>query len=173
MTTTSDFTRISKIGKGSYGVVYKAKIDDKLFAVKRNLADDTIDFVGCIRELDILLRLNHPNIVILEKIIYDICPHIQRVSSGSGKYTQGLEQTLLSTGDFDNLIFMEASHTVQMSQDRYLGAWRSVNDIQAQAGPQKFEQILQEISSVIKDIEYVEVPYKTRAWTVQKKSNEI
>jgi serine/threonine protein kinase len=71
MTTTSDFTRISKIGKGSYGVVYKAKIDDKLFAVKRNLADDTIDFVGCIRELDILLRLNHPNIVILEKIIYD------------------------------------------------------------------------------------------------------
>ena len=71
MTTTSDFTRISKLGKGSYGVVYKAKIDDKIYAVKRNLADDTIDFVGCIRELDILLRLNHPNIVILEKIIYD------------------------------------------------------------------------------------------------------
>lgn len=71
MATNSDFTRISKIGKGSYGVVYKAKIDDKLYAVKRNLADSTVDFVGCIRELDILLRLNHPNIVILEKIIYD------------------------------------------------------------------------------------------------------
>lgn len=71
MTTNSDFTRISKIGKGSYGVVYKAKIDDKLYAVKRNLADNTVDFVGCIRELDILLRLNHPNIVTLEKIIYD------------------------------------------------------------------------------------------------------
>jgi serine/threonine protein kinase len=71
MTTNSDFTRISKIGKGSYGVVYKAKIDDKLYAVKRNLADSSVDFVGCIRELDILLRLNHPNIVTLEKIIYD------------------------------------------------------------------------------------------------------
>lgn len=71
MTTNSDFTRISKIGKGSYGVVYKAKIDDKIYAVKRNLADIDVDFVGCIRELDILLRLNHPNIVILEKIIYD------------------------------------------------------------------------------------------------------
>jgi serine/threonine protein kinase len=71
MTTTSDFIRISKLGKGSYGVVYKAKIDDKVYAVKRNLTDDTIDFVGCIRELDILLRLNHPNIVKLEKIIYD------------------------------------------------------------------------------------------------------
>jgi serine/threonine protein kinase len=70
-TTTSDFTRLSRIGKGSYGVVYKAKIDDKIYAVKRNLTDDTTDFVGCIRELDILLRLNHPNIVILEKIIYD------------------------------------------------------------------------------------------------------
>ena len=71
MATTSDFTRMSRIGKGSYGVVYKAKIDDKIYAVKRNLTDDTTDFVGCIRELDILLRLNHPNIVILEKIVYD------------------------------------------------------------------------------------------------------
>lgn len=71
MTTTSDFARLSKIGKGAYGVVYKAKIDDKLYAVKRNLADETVNFVGCIRELDILLRLNHPNIVTLEKIIYD------------------------------------------------------------------------------------------------------
>ncbi len=71
MTTTSNFERISKIGKGSYGVVYKARIDDKIYAVKRNLTDDTTDFVGCLRELDLLLRLNHPNIVILEKILYD------------------------------------------------------------------------------------------------------
>jgi serine/threonine protein kinase len=71
MSKLSDFSRISKLGKGSYGVVYKSKIDDELYAVKRNLTDDTIDFVGCIRELDILLRLNHPNIVRLEKIIFD------------------------------------------------------------------------------------------------------
>ena len=71
MATTSNFERISKIGKGSYGVVYKAKIDDQLYAVKRNLTDDTTNFVGCLRELDLLLRLNHPNIVILQKILYD------------------------------------------------------------------------------------------------------
>jgi serine/threonine protein kinase len=71
MATTSNFARISKIGKGSYGVVYKAKIDDKIYAVKRNLTDDTTNFVGCLRELDLLLRLNHPNVVVLEKILYD------------------------------------------------------------------------------------------------------
>lgn len=59
------------IGEGAYGVVYSGTINDKEYALKRNLIDQQIDFIGSIRELDILLRLPHPNIVQLKKVLYN------------------------------------------------------------------------------------------------------
>ena len=64
---------------------------------------------------------------------------------------------------------MEARHEIAMSRERYIGAWRSVNDIQAQAGPEKFKLLLDRIREKIADRNDVIVPYKTRAWTVMKK----
>jgi transcription termination factor NusB len=64
---------------------------------------------------------------------------------------------------------MEACHEIAMSHERYIGAWRSVNDIQAQAGPEKFKLLLDRIREKIADLDDVVVPYKTRAWTVTKK----
>jgi len=40
-------------------------------------------------------------------------------------------------------------------------------DIQAQAGPETFEKIINVISDRVKHMEYVPVPYNIRAWTVQ------
>lgn len=103
----------------------------------------------------------------IESKIYSIVPNIKRSSSGASIYTKNLEKTLLESGNFKDLIFIESPYEVEMTQERYLGAWRSVNDIQAQAGPQKFEQILKAIEEKISKLESVRVPYKTRAWTVQ------
>ncbi len=71
----------SKIGEGSYGIVYSATMAPKTrrpsrsarsllpeeptqsvqLAVKRNLVDDAVDFSGTVRELDILNRVrDHP-----------------------------------------------------------------------------------------------------------------
>jgi len=105
----------------------------------------------------------------IEARIHDLVPGITRVSSGSGKYTQGIEKTLMSTGHFDRLVFLEAPHQELMTKERYLGAWRSVNDIQAQAGPERFAKILGAIAEEIRDLDVVAVPYKTRAWIVQAK----
>jgi ubiquinone/menaquinone biosynthesis C-methylase UbiE len=105
----------------------------------------------------------------IEERIAQIVPGLKRVSSGSSSYTQDIENILVSTGHFQNVLFMEASHEVAMPPERYLGAWRSVNDIQAQAGPKKFEEILEAIQEEIADLSCVTVPYKTRAWTVQSK----
>lgn len=105
----------------------------------------------------------------IEKMIEFYIPDLKRVSSGSGKNMSGVEEDLLSTGKFSNITFVEAPHQEIMSRERYIGAWRSVNDIQVQAGEEKFEKIIKEIQNLLKDQETIIVPYKTRAWTVQAK----
>lgn len=106
----------------------------------------------------------------VEKIIKSIIPDLKRVSSGAKSYTQTIEQDLVCTGEFSTPVFMEAVHTVEMSKERYLGVWRSVNDIQVQAGPERFERIMDEIQDLIQDMDKIISVYRTRAWTVQKKS---
>lgn len=103
----------------------------------------------------------------IEARIHKMAPHIKRVSSGSSQYTQNLAKILTQSGQFGHLVFMEAPHTLTMTPERYLGAWRSVNDIQAQAGAQVFEAMMQAIEQEIAGMEKILVPYKTRAWTVQ------
>lgn len=105
----------------------------------------------------------------IEKKIYEIVPDIQRVSSGSEKYTKDLGNTLLSHGNFCNLLFVESPHEVVMEKERYIGVWKSVNDIQAQAGEAKFQEILDMISLEVSGLDKIVVPYKTRAWTVKSK----
>lgn len=105
----------------------------------------------------------------IEDIIKFHIPDLKRVSSGSEKNMSGVEESLISTGEFDKLIFMEAPHKEIMTKERYIGAWRSVNDIQVQAGQEVFEKIIKAIEALIKNQDMIEVAYKTRAWTVQAK----
>lgn len=103
----------------------------------------------------------------IERMIHERVPGLKRVSSGGKGYTEGLERTLVSTGHFSNLVFCEAAHQVSMTRERYLGAWRSVNDIQAQAGPEAFEALMAALAERVSALPEVSVPYRTRAWTVQ------
>lgn len=113
---------------------------------------------------DIEGHVLHENI---EKMIYDEIPGMQRVSSGSKKNIGDMESKLLSTEYFGNVFFMEAPHQEIMSKERYMGVWRSVNDIQVQAGEKNFKKILHNIEEMISPYKEVIVPYKSRAWTVQ------
>ena len=51
---------------------------------------------------------------------------------------------------------------------RYIGAWKSVNDIQVQLGKDKFTQFLEYIKNKTKNKEYIETTYLTRSWTARK-----
>jgi ubiquinone/menaquinone biosynthesis C-methylase UbiE len=105
--------------------------------------------------------------VTIEKKIHEIVPSMSRVSSGGAKYTQDMETKLTVDGMFGHLIFAEALHHVDMSVERYMGAWRSVNDIRAQAGEEKFARILEMIENLIAGEKSIRVHYKSRSWTVK------
>ncbi len=104
----------------------------------------------------------------IDALVSECVPELKRVSSGHEKNTKDWAVELTATGRFEDVLFMEARHQIVMSQERYLGAWRSVNDIQAQAGPARFERLIQAIAQLIDPLPEVVVPYKTRAWTARR-----
>lgn len=102
----------------------------------------------------------------IEEEIKQILPSLKRVSSGS-QNTKDWTSVIQSTQNFKDCFFMEIPYIEHMSKERYMGAWQSVNDIQAQAG-EKFKDILNMIESKISELEIISVPYKIRAWTAKK-----
>lgn len=62
---------------------------------------------------------------------------------------------------------MEAGHEEIMSKECYINIWRSVNDIQVQAGEEGFRRIMYNIENILKDYKEIIVPYKNRAWTAR------
>ena len=62
---------------------------------------------------------------------------------------------------------MEGYHQEHFSKERYLGVWRSVNDLQVQAGPQRFQEFMQYLNKRLEDVDHIETTYLTRAWLAQ------
>jgi len=57
-----------------------------------------------------------------------------------------------------------------MSPQRYLGLWRSVNDLRVQLGESKFDKFLMFIENRLKGVDTIEATYLTRAWSARRKS---
>lgn len=67
---------------------------------------------------------------------------------------------------------MECDYKESWDKERYLGAWHSVNDIQAQAGEKRWKEILEMIEAKISHMQSIEIFYKIRAWTVVKNNKK-
>src|SRR5579872_4803940 len=66
---------MEKIGEGAYGIVYRGIFgtNKKVQVIKRNIVDQTSCFLGCVRELDILMIIKeHPNMVKLNSILFGL-----------------------------------------------------------------------------------------------------
>ena len=103
----------------------------------------------------------------IEDAVYSEVPQMKRVSSGKSITTEEMKEKLLSGGYFKDILFVEAPHTEFMTKERYMNTWKSVNDIQVQAGEEGFQRILTKIENIISDYDEIEVPYLSRSWTVQ------
>ena len=93
---------------------------------------------------------------------------VSRVSSGLSGITLELREILANYEAFQSVIYVDSVDVVRRSHEEYLGAWRSVNDIQSQLGKEKFAKFIMDVNDIICKQEYVEVHYLTRAWIACK-----
>ena len=82
----------------------------------------------------------NPLLVEIENKLQELNPKIKRVSSGKSGMTETITQRLIDSKKFEDVIYIEGRHLIEMSTDRYLGAWKSVNDLQNQLGHEKFKE---------------------------------
>ena len=104
----------------------------------------------------------------IEDMIYTEIPHLKRKSSGHRSQTQRWEDVLTKTGHFKNVIYSEISFQEQITKEKYIGAWESVNDIRVQAGEEKFKIILEKIKRKIAHLNTLSVPYLNTCWTAKR-----
>lgn len=114
-----------------------------------------------------LIEVN-PLLVEIEAHLDTLRPNIKRVSSGRSGITETLTEQLWASPHFEDVIYLEGRHVISMTPDRYLGAWRSVNDLRVQLGPEKFDAFLEFVEKRIAGL-IIEATYLTRAWSARRK----
>jgi SAM-dependent methyltransferase len=115
-----------------------------------------------------LIEVN-PMLVEIEAHLDTLRPNIKRVSSGRSGITETLTEQLWGSPYFDDVIYLEGRHVIAMTPERYLGVWRSVNDLRVQLGPEKFEVFLAFVEQRITGLNFIEATYLTRAWSARRK----
>ena len=104
----------------------------------------------------------------VEQLLKDKYQLTSRISSGLSGITQELQQLLCDCGIFRSVEYVDAVDVVRRSAMEYIGAWRSVNDVQAQLGKDAFERFIGDVEKIVSKYSYVEVHYLTRVWIAQK-----
>jgi SAM-dependent methyltransferase len=115
-----------------------------------------------------LIEVN-PLLVEIEAHLDTLRPNIKRVSSGRSGITETLTERLCSSPWFEDVVYLEGRHVISMTPARYLGAWRSVNDLRVQLGAQAFEAFLDFVERRISGENLIEATYLTRAWSARRK----
>lgn len=108
-----------------------------------------------------------PLLVEIEAQIERLKPDIRRVSSGRSGLTDRLTDLLTARPDFADVLYLEGRHAISQTPAQYLGAWRSVNDLQVQLGPELFRSFLGFVEQRTAGLAAIETTYLTRAWTAR------
>lgn len=115
-----------------------------------------------------LIEVN-PLLVEIEAEITKLKPDIRRVSSGRSGITERLTDMLNSAPQFAEVLYLEGRHVARQTPAEYLGAWRSVNDLQVQLGPELFRKFLKFVEDRTANVREIETTYQTRAWLARRK----
>jgi SAM-dependent methyltransferase len=115
-----------------------------------------------------LIEIN-PLLVEIEGHLDTLRPNIKRVSSGRSGITESLTEQIWASPYFEDVVYLEGRHVIAMTPARYIGAWRSVNDLRVQLGSEKFNSFLDFVTHRIAGLNVIEATYLTRAWSARRK----
>jgi SAM-dependent methyltransferase len=110
----------------------------------------------------------NPLLVEIEAEISKIKPDIRRVSSGRSGLTERLTDLLSAKAQFTDVLYLEGRHSNRQTPAQYLGAWRSVNDLQVQMGPELFNKFLDFVAKRTAGLDAIDTTYLTRAWAARR-----
>ena len=110
----------------------------------------------------------NPLLVEIEAELARIKPDIRRVSSGRSGITERLTDMLSAKPQFAEVLYLEGRHSAHQTPAQYIGAWRSVNDLQVQLGPDLFRKFLDFAEKRIAGLTAIETTYVTRAWAARR-----
>jgi ubiquinone/menaquinone biosynthesis C-methylase UbiE len=110
----------------------------------------------------------NPLLVEIEAQITRLKPDLRRVSSGRSGLTERLTDLLIAKSQFAEVLYLEGRHSLQQTPEQYIGAWRSVNDLQVQLGSELFRTFLDFAEKRIAGLATIETTYVTRAWVARR-----
>ena len=110
----------------------------------------------------------NPLLVEIEAQLTRLKPDLRRVSSGRSGITERLTDMLSAKPQFTDVLYLEGRHSLRQTPQQYLGAWRSVNDLRVQLGPDLFRQFLEFTEKRISGLTAIETTYLTRAWVARR-----
>ena len=111
----------------------------------------------------------NPLLVEIEAKLRDLVPEMKRVSSGRSEFCSELTERFAECQQFENALYLEGHHVELMTPERYIGAWRSVNDVRVQAGEERFAEFMAFVEQHTRSLDVIECPYLTRAWVVRRR----
>jgi ubiquinone/menaquinone biosynthesis C-methylase UbiE len=110
----------------------------------------------------------NPLLVEIEAELARLKPDIRRLSSGRSGITERLTDMLSAKPQFDEVLYLEGRHSLLRTPEQYIGAWRSVNDLQVQLGPELFRKFLDFAEERIAGLAAIEITWMTRAWAARR-----
>ncbi len=133
------------------------------------------EFHRILRPRGVFTALWNPRLIEANPLLADIeaqvaalKPGIQRVSSGRSGITERLTDMLSAKPQFAEVLYLEGRHSLRQAPEQYMGAWRSVNDLQVQLGPELFREFLNFTEKRIAGLTAIETTYVTRAWAARR-----